>query len=100
MFCGNCGARITNNANFCDACGTQTEAEQARIQAQQEKNLQENPPAYLDVKTSIIITVILFIILPIVCWFSGVPLWLGYITAGVLSAICLIMGIRNQFFKK
>ena len=100
MFCEGCGARITENAKFCDACGKQTAAEQANIQTQQEKARQENPPAYLDVKTAVIITVMLFVILPVPCLFAGAPIVLGFAVAGVMSAFCLFMGIRNQFFKK
>jgi len=100
MLCENCGTQLAQNAKFCDACGTQTAAEQANILAQQEKNRQENPPAFLDVKTAIIITVMLLVILPVVCVFSDAPAMLGFITAGVMGAFCLFMGIRNQFFKK
>ena len=100
MFCSNCGTQIADSAKFCDACGTQTAAEQSAIQEQAEKARQENPPAYLDLKFAIIITVALFIILPIPCWLAEAPLVLGFVTAGVLGAICIIMGIRNQFFKK
>jgi len=100
MFCRNCGTQLAENARFCDACGTQTSTEQANIQAQQEKNRQENPPDFLDVKTAIIITVMLFIILPIPCLFAGVPVVLGFAVAGAMSAFALFMGIRNQYFKK
>jgi len=100
MFCKNCGTQLAENAKFCDVCGTQTVAELANIQAQQEKNLQENPPAYLDVKTAIFITVALFIILPVFCILSDAPAILGFIVAGVMGAVFLIFGIRNQFFKK
>ena len=100
MYCENCGTQIADNAKFCDACGRQTRAEQESILAQQEKTRQENPPAYLDVKTAIIITVMLFVILPIPCVFSDVPAVLGFAVAGVMSAFCIIMGIRNQIKHK
>ena len=96
MFCRNCGTQIADDAKFCDACGTQTAAEQANILARQDKNLQDNPAPYLDVQTAIIITVMLFVILPIPCWFADAPLVLGFATAGVMGAFILIMGIRNQ----
>ena len=89
MVCQSCGTQIADNAKFCDNCGTQTAAEQARIHAQQEKNRQKNPHAYLDVKTAIIITVVLFVILPIPCLFADAPLVLGFATAGVLGSIYL-----------
>jgi len=38
MFCEGCGARITENAKFCDACGKQTAAEQAALQTERERN--------------------------------------------------------------
>ena len=100
MFCKSCGTQIADNAKFCDACGMQTSTEQENILAQQEKTRQEHPPAYLDVKTAVIITVMLFIILPIPCAFSGVPAVLGFAVAGVMSAFCIIMGIRNQIKHK
>ena len=100
MICPNCGTQIAENAKFCDACGTQTTAEQADILARQEKNRRENPPAYLDVKTAAICTVIFFVIMPGACFFAEAPLVLGFISAAVLGALFLFMGIRNQFFKK
>jgi len=104
MFCHNCGAQINDNAKFCDVCGTQTSAEQASIQAGQKKNRQENPHAYLDLKTAIFITIGLLIVLPTACLFADIPLpvalTIGFGTAGVMGAACIIMGIRNQFFKK
>ena len=96
MFCENCGKQLSENAKFCDGCGAQTAAEQANIQAQQEKNREANPPAYLDVKTAIIITLALFIILPIPCWLADAPIVIGFAVAGVLGAICIFQGIRNQ----
>ena len=96
MFCKNCGTQIEGDAKFCDNCGTQTAGEQANIKARQEKNLEENSAPYLDVKMAIIITVALFVILPIPCWLQGVPVALGFGTAGVLGAICVIQGVRNQ----
>ena len=104
MFCGNCGAQINDNAKFCDACGTQTASEQSSIKAEQEENRKANPPAYLDVKTAILITVALFIILPAACLFADIPLpvalTIGFATAGVLGALCIVQGIRNQYYKK
>ena len=100
MFCRNCGAQLADSAKFCDSCGAQTVAEQANIFAQAEKNRAENPPSYLDLKTAIIITVMLLLILPGVCWFVEAPLVIGFAVAGVMGAFCLFMGIRNQFFKK
>jgi len=44
MLCKNCGTQLTDNARFCDACGTQTAEEQAAIQAQRERNVE----AHLD----------------------------------------------------
>ena len=35
MFCENCGAQLAVNAKFCDACGTQTDAEQTAIKERQ-----------------------------------------------------------------
>ena len=96
MFCRNCGAQIEDGAKFCDNCGAQTAGEQDNIKARQEKNLEENPAPYLDLKMAIIITIALFVILPIPCWFQGVPVALGFVTAGVLGAICVIQGIRNE----
>ena len=96
MICNNCGTQLGDDARFCDACGTQTSSEQARIEAESERKRQENPPAFLDVKTALIITVALFIILPIPCLFADVPLILGFATAGVMSAILIIFGVRNQ----
>lgn len=104
MYCHNCGNKLDDNVKFCDACGTQTSTEQANIQAQQEKNRQENPPAYLDLKAAIIITLGLFVVLPIACLFADIPLpaalIIGFVTAGVMGAACIIIGVRNQFFKK
>jgi len=104
MFCHNCGAQINDNAKFCDTCGTQTSAELANIQAGQEKNRRENPQAYLDLKTAIFITIGLFIVLPAACLFADIPLpvalTIGFGTAGVMGAICIVMGIRNKFLKK
>jgi len=104
MFCQKCGTQIADNAKFCDNCGMQTSMEQANIQTQAEKNRQENPQAYLDLKTAIFITVGLFIVLPAACLFADIPLpaalTIGFGTAGVLGALCIIQGIRNQFFKK
>jgi len=100
MFCHSCGAQLADAAKFCDACGAQTAAEQATILAEQAKNQQENPPAFLDLKTAVLITAMMFVILPVPCFLAEVPLALGFITAGVLGAIAIIMGIRNQFFTK
>ena len=100
MFCKNCGAQLADDAKFCDVCGAQTSAEQADIKAQQEKSLQENPSAYFDVKTAILITVIFFVIMPGVCWYAGVPPVLGLVCVGALSTLALIMGIRNQLKNK
>jgi len=100
MFCKNCRKRLSDTAKFCDACGMQTSAEQANIQAQQEKNRQENPPAFLDVKMAAISTVIFFFIMPVACLVAEAPIVLGLVCAGVMSALFLFMGIRNQFFKK
>jgi len=100
MYCHNCGNRIADDAKFCDACGTQTDTEQQNILARQEKNRLENPPAYLDVKTALIITLALFIVLPGACLFSDAPLAIGFVTALLMSALFLMMGIRNQIKHK
>jgi len=44
MFCRNCGARLAENAKFCDNCGTQTSAEQVAIQTEHERSVE----AHLD----------------------------------------------------
>ena len=96
MFCRNCGTQIADDAKFCDACGTQTAAEQANILARQEKNRQDNPPEYADIKTTVITMIALFVILPAVCWLEDAPIVIGFATAGVMGAFFLYFGIRNE----
>jgi len=100
MFCKNCGAQITENAKFCDACGTQTATEQANIQAQAEKNRQEHPPEHLKIAT--IITAILFgSSLVAVLFLGGDSVAIGLIVAGVFSAFAWILCIiQHNKFKK
>jgi len=100
MLCQYCGQHLPDGAKFCDNCGRQTAAEQARILSLQEKHQKENPPAFLDFKTAVVIAVVFFVILPGACLAADAPLWLGFVTAGVLSVLCLVFGIRNQFSKK
>lgn len=100
MFCKNCGTQISDNVKFCDNCGAQTDAEQANILSQQEKNRQETPSDFFDVKMAVIITAVFFVIMPVLCLYAEVPVILGLVTAGVLSVLLLILGIRNQIKNK
>ena len=69
MFCSNCGARITENAKFCDSCGTQTASERANIQAEQERNYDK----HLDksISGSVWITVSMVIFSLVIVFFAG-----------------------------
>jgi len=55
MYCENCGTELNDNAKFCDACGTQTAAEQTAILTRRA----QNADAYMDksVGGSVAITV-------------------------------------------
>ena len=103
MFCKNCGAKLDDNAKFCDACGTQTAAEQAKIQDQTINVRQENPPPYK--KNAVILTIMFCVLFPGVGWLlsEGEPVFVGIMcgVAGAFTALTWIacMYSYNKYMK-
>ena len=60
MFCEKCGAQLSDNAKFCDACGTQTAAERATIQDEREKNVEAHLDKSMSGSISITVVMVLF----------------------------------------
>ena len=96
MYCESCGARLTPGARFCDSCGAQSAVEQAGIQEAAERQRLARPPAGLDLRTALLTSILLFVILPFPALFSGVPVALGLGVAAVMSAVVIALAIRNQ----
>jgi len=58
--CRNCGAALAANAKFCDACGTQTAAEQTAIQEQQIRNAGANTDKSVSGSVWITVAMVIF----------------------------------------
>ena len=60
MFCENCGKQLEDNAKFCDACGTQTAAEQTAIQTQRAQNADAHMDKSVSGSVAITVAMVLF----------------------------------------
>ena len=103
MLCKNCGAGLAGNAKFCDACGAQTEAERADIQARTIATRRENPPPYK--KNAVILTIMFCTLFPGLMFLFGegepVPLIVGCAMAALFTAFAWIacMYSYNKYMK-
>ena len=66
MICHHCGAKIADNARFCDSCGTQTAAERAAIQEQQKANLETHRDKSVSGSVWITVAMVVFSLLFII----------------------------------
>ena len=103
MFCKNCGVQIADSSKFCDNCGTQTNTEQANIQAQTMQIRRQNPPPHK--KTAAILTIMFWVLFPGVGWLlsEGEPVFVGIMcgAAAVFTAFTWIMCMYsyNKYMK-
>ena len=103
MFCEKCGARIAENAKFCDACGTQTDSERANIRAQTMQIRRQNPPQQK--KMAVILTIMFWVLFPGIGWLlsEGDPLFTGIMcaAAGAFTALVWITALiqYNKYMK-
>ena len=96
MFCQSCGEKINENAKFCESCGAQTAAEQAKNEAERAKNYD----AHLDKSYggSVLITVVLVVFALVIVLLFGFDGGEGTVASVTAIAFAVIMsGIKWYF---
>jgi len=101
MLCKNCGVQMDGSAKFCDACGMQTAAEQAAIQAEQERNVDVNLDKSMSGSIWITVGMVIFsAVIVLLCGFEDGEGMVASVTAIAFSVfICAIkwfFEIKNQ----